>query len=553
MALTQVSYSMIAGNCINAVDYGASTSNADNAAAIQAALNAAAAGVVRDVQLPGGILLFGTTIEVPEGVTLRGQGNTAAYAGGSEGEPTRLTKIASMTTTGVKLVGKRARLQNLGVYRIAGALGRGIWMANNYQSLEFVSSNGHAEEGIFIGSTPASGYLNCNCWSLYRVEASYNSGFGIVLDDGFLTYPVADCNAGCAINISVRENAGSGISVGNAWGNTFINILAEQNGLYGMILTNEADKSTVIAGDFDEGNLSGQLYNAGKYNCFIGQSGSGFTDAGSFSNILGYTSAVLNTSQIKNSATITASSFTGIERLLSVNGQSTNANGRGVGIYFGTPNGGDGVAAIDGGLIATTQSATPTTTNMTFYQATSGVLAEAYRMNNTFFIPMTDNDKSLGASGNRWSVVYAGTGTINTSDIREKQDIANLSEAERQTAVAIKGLIKSYRFKDAVAKKGNDARIHFGAMAQEVASAFVANGLDPEKYALFCYDKWDDEYEPELATRAKLNDKGEPELDKEKNPVMEQYETGNQILVKTAGDRFGLRYDELLAFVIAAI
>jgi hypothetical protein len=395
--------------------------------------------------------------------------------------------------------------------------------------------------------------LNCNCWSLYCVEASYNSGFGIILDDGFLTYPVADCNAGCAINVSVRENAGSGISVGNAWGNTFINILAEQNDLYGMILTAEAAKSTVIGGDFDEGNTLGQLYNLGIYNCFLGQALSGFSDGGSYSQYVGYVSTRLNSLSIKEQATITDVSFSGVRKLLTLNGQSSDANGRGVAISFGTPNGGDGVAALESGLISTTQTATPTTTNMTFSQATSGTLAETYRMTSTFFIPMTDNDKALGAAVNRWSVVYAGTGTINTSDIREKQDISDLTEAERQTAIAIKGLIKSFRFKDAVAKKGDDARIHFGAMAQEVSSAFVANGLDPEKYALFCYDKWDDEYRSEMADRPKLDEKGNPQLDEEKNPIMEQYETGNQILVKAAGDRFGLRYEELLAFVIAAL
>ena len=552
MSLTKVSYSMIAGECINAVDYGVSTSSADNASAIQAALNAAAAGVIRDVQLPGGILLFGTTITVPEGITLRGQGNTAAYAGGSEGEPTRLTKIAAMTTTGVKLTGKRARLQNLGVYRIAGALGDGIWMANNYQSLEHVSSNGHAGHGIYIGST-ASGYLSTNAWSMYCIEASYNAQSGLVFNDGFLTYPLADCNAGCAINISARENAGDGIQIGNAWGNTFINCLTEQNGEYGMRMSTQCAKTTIIGGDFDEGNTIGQLFNAGIYNCFVGQALSGFADVGSYTQYLGYVSTKLNPSLISTQATILQTSFAGVERLLTVNGQSSNATGRGVAISFGTPNGGDSVAALESGLISTTQSATPTTTNMTFSQATTGSLAETYRMSSSSYIPMTDNDKTLGASGNRWSVVYAGTGTINTSDIREKQDISDLTEAERQTAIAIKKLIKSFRFKDAVAKKGDDARIHFGAMAQEVSSAFVVNGLDPEKYALFCYDKWDDEYQPEIASRPKLDEKGNPQLDEKKNPVMEQYETGNQILVQTAGDRFGLRYDELLAFVLAAI
>ena len=37
--------------------------------------------------------------------------------------------------------------------------------------------------------------------------------------------------------------------------------------------------------------------------------------------------------------------------------------------------------------------------------------------------PDTDNGQSIGTSGKRWSVIYAATGTINTSDQREKTGI----------------------------------------------------------------------------------------------------------------------------------
>jgi hypothetical protein len=140
-----------------------------------------------------------------------------------------------------------------------------------------------------------------------------------------------------------------------------------------------------------------------------------------------------------------------------------------------------------------------------------------------------DNVHSLGTASNKWSVVYAGTGTINTSDERQKQDIKELSDAERQVAIAIKGLIKSFKFKDAVAKKGDKARIHFGVMAQQVAEAFKIVGLNPDDYALFCYDKWD-------AVEEVVDDKGEIIVE-----------------AREAGDSYGVRYEELLAFVISAL
>lgn len=137
--------------------------------------------------------------------------------------------------------------------------------------------------------------------------------------------------------------------------------------------------------------------------------------------------------------------------------------------------------------------------------------------------PNVDNTQPLGNASKRWSVVYAGTGTINTSDQRAKQDIESLDDAEKRVATALKGLVKKFRFKDAVQEKGDAARIHIGVIAQEVIAAFEAEKLDATKYGLLCYDEW------------------EAELDAE----------GNEL--KPAGNRYGVRYEELLAFIIAAL
>jgi len=139
------------------------------------------------------------------------------------------------------------------------------------------------------------------------------------------------------------------------------------------------------------------------------------------------------------------------------------------------------------------------------------------------FRPGVDNDTSLGEVTNRWTQLFAATATINTSDEREKQDIEALSDAELRVATALKGLVKKFRFKDAVQTKGGDARIHIGVMAQEVIAAFQAEGLDPMRYGIVCYDQWDTELDGE----------------------------GNEIT--SAGDRYGIRYEELLAFIIAAL
>jgi hypothetical protein len=130
--------------------------------------------------------------------------------------------------------------------------------------------------------------------------------------------------------------------------------------------------------------------------------------------------------------------------------------------------------------------------------------------------PFADASYSLGTGPQRWTAVYAVNGTIQTSDRTEKQQIAELDAAELAVARRIKGLIRKFKFNDSVAEKGDGARIHVGVIAQDVHDAFVAEGLDPYKYGLFCSDTWNT-------------------LD------------GN------SQTRLGVRYEELLAFVIAAL
>ena len=160
-----------------------------------------------------------------------------------------------------------------------------------------------------------------------------------------------------------------------------------------------------------------------------------------------------------------------------------------------------------------------------------GVKLEALGTTVNGFVPLSDNDRVLGSSSNRWSVVYAGTGAINTSDANEKQQIRLLDDAEKTVARNIKGLIKAFKFNDAVALKGDNARIHVGAVAQEVAQAFVDAGLDPAKYALFCKDEWHTlDGEIVLANADGVYPEG-----------------------SVKHERLGLRYEQMLAFVIAVI
>ena len=162
------------------------------------------------------------------------------------------------------------------------------------------------------------------------------------------------------------------------------------------------------------------------------------------------------------------------------------------------------------------------------YSVVDGV--SRFQATASYFRPIADGSYNLGTASNRFATIYATNATINTSDEREKQDIEALDEAEKRVAVALKGMVKKFRFRDAVHEKGDAARIHVGVIAQEVVAAFQAEGLDPMRYGIVCYDEWAAE---DAVTHA---DSGEIVA-----PARE------------AGNRYGVRYEELLTFIIAAL
>ena len=126
------------------------------------------------------------------------------------------------------------------------------------------------------------------------------------------------------------------------------------------------------------------------------------------------------------------------------------------------------------------------------------------------YYPTFDNKTTLGLSGKRWSVMYAGSASIISSDRNLKEEIEELSDAELRVAQACKGLVKRFKFKGGTRK-------HIGVIAQDVRDAFTAESLDAHEYGLFCSDTWTDE------------------------------DTGEEVT------QLGIRYEELLAFIISAL
>ncbi len=156
-----------------------------------------------------------------------------------------------------------------------------------------------------------------------------------------------------------------------------------------------------------------------------------------------------------------------------------------------------------------------------------GASANSFKWSTTYYLPGADNTITLGSGTFRWSTVYAGTGAINTSDVREKDRIQDIEEAAFRAVRKVN--FKQFKFRDAIATKGEEARWHFGAMAQQVQEAFESEGLDAFAYGLLCYDEW-----PE-----------QPEQRDEAGSITQEY--------LAAGNRYGVRYDELLCLKMASL
>lgn len=139
----------------------------------------------------------------------------------------------------------------------------------------------------------------------------------------------------------------------------------------------------------------------------------------------------------------------------------------------------------------------------------------------------TDNAQTWGSAAKRWSVIYAGTGAINTSDAREKTAVASLSAAEIAAAKQLSSEIGAYKFLSAIALKGAEARSHIGMTVQRAIEIMESHGLAPFAYGFICYDEW-----PESIVTHEATDDA-PEW----------------IETIPAGNRYSFRPDELLFFI----
>lgn len=501
----------------------------DDTAAIQAALNAS-----KYVKVPAGMTcLISSTITVPSQTQLEFLGGTGNLV--SAMPASYFIKKSTMTTVGI-LVSQRGMVVGGGLLCQSGNTGDGVQLIGNAAVLSNFMVVGAGRDGVLIGDSGAS--ANVNSTIVEYVKARECGRHGIYVHHDAVV-GIANANAGTLLQCTAIDNAQDGIRIGHAFWVSIINCLTEINGGWGLYLSGVNNDSypecrwpTVVGGDFNEGNVTGQVYDGSYFATFVqpdlgsvpttaktGLQGGGFRtvlSSGAVTSVQGLNVDTSVSGPGARPLTVDSGTSGGNVYPSIIRQVTTGSNGDGPGLRFSVD------PATGSYRVAANLRVSQATTNKDNFILSvnsSGSMLDMLGLysNAGGVAPGADNAYALGLSSNRWSVVYAATGTINTSDERAKQDIAALDAAEKRVATALKGLVKKFRFKDAVQAKGDDARIHVGVIAQEVIAAFQAENLDPMRYGIVCYDQWDAE-----------ND-------------------------RPAGDRYGVRYEELLAFIIAAL
>jgi hypothetical protein len=152
--------------------------------------------------------------------------------------------------------------------------------------------------------------------------------------------------------------------------------------------------------------------------------------------------------------------------------------------------------------------------------------------------PGADNTQNFGSGSLRWATIFAGTGTINTSDERYKvlREGGDLSDAEYRAWSNIRAIV--YQEKESLERKGGAARLHIGYSWQAIQAAFEAEGLDPSRYGLWCEDPLMAPVEKtRMATRSIIGDT-------DASPLSEDFEETYTEMEPTGETRGSLRYSQ---------
>jgi len=477
MALTKAHNRMIANAPVSVKDYGAvGDGTTDDTTAIQNALDSSSSQVI----IPEGTYKITTALSIPASTLLIGEKNVTV-------------KVFS---------------------DIEGAICSGPGANITSVVFDVDSSVTSTKNGVEIGTASTK----ANSCVLFQVNVTNFGNNGIHIKNGNFVHLEQ-----CRVEAIGNDGIHCSDDTADTQASTIINCYCINIGRDGYHFEDQSGHGT---GSNNHMVFGGNAFNYDRYGVYFGYKGVYFIgdveigggsattdiyfDTGSFGNFARITPATRvsfasSTEKNRNEAITRAGADTNFE----IQGRP----------YFG-----DGFFVSEEGTAGELLVSQTAASEYSFAVGGSGASSlkfpkgSATSLTNIFggvILPETNNQYSFGNGSFRWTEIFATNGTINTSDRNQKQDIRQLTSAETAVATALKPLLRAFRWQDAVTEKGDNARVHFGIIAQDVADAFTAQGLDANDYGMFCSDTWTDE-------------------------------DGNE---QTS---LGVRYTELLAFIIAA-
>lgn len=155
--------------------------------------------------------------------------------------------------------------------------------------------------------------------------------------------------------------------------------------------------------------------------------------------------------------------------------------------------------------------------------------------------PYLDNVNALGGPGNRFTTAYLGSNPIVTSNGEKKTEPVVFDDAFLDAWGDVHYIM--YQWLDAVQLKGNDARIHFGVIAQQIRDVFIAHGLMDEnstdcRYAVLCYDKY-----PRMTDMVFSHNEIVEHTDDEGNVTTTEEPVYTEVVIHEEGEEWGVRPD----------
>lgn len=140
--------------------------------------------------------------------------------------------------------------------------------------------------------------------------------------------------------------------------------------------------------------------------------------------------------------------------------------------------------------------------------------------------PETANARYCGAANYQWAGGFTQTAFTVTSDERSKTKPVEITDLMLDAWSEVEWV--QYKYLDRVDEKGEEARWHYGVIAQRAVEAFERHGINAHDFGFLCHDEWDD---------------SEAVIDEE---------TGKEITPAVVkGDRYGIRYEEALSLEAA--